>query len=50
MYRMPGNIRNGIFSRKAYFGVFTNLNFHELLQFYRPLPILVDRSPAEPRV
>ena len=47
---MPGNICDGIFSRKAYFGDFTNLNFHELPQFYRPLPILVDRSPAQPRV
>ena len=43
---MPGNICGGIFSRKAYFGVFANLNFRELPQFYRPLPILVDRSPT----
>ena len=40
-YCMPGNIRSEIFSRKAYLGVFVNLNFHELPQFYRPLPILV---------
>ena len=38
---MPGNIRGGIYSRKAYFEVFANLNFHELPQFYHPLPILV---------
>ena len=44
---MPGNIRGGIFLRKAYFEVFANLNFHELPQFYCPLLILVDRSPAE---
>ena len=47
---MPGNIHSGIFSWKVYFGVFTNLNFHELPQFYRPLPILVDRSSTEPCV
>ena len=47
---MPGNIRGGIFLQKAYFGVFTNLSFNELPQFYRPLLILVDRSPSEKRV
>ena len=41
---MPGNIRSEIFSRKAYFGAFANLNFHELPQFYRTLSILVNRA------
>ena len=38
---MPGNICGGIFSQKAYFGVFVNLNLHELPQFYHLFPILV---------
>ena len=46
MYRISGNIHGGIFLQKAYFGVFVNLNFHKVPQFYYPLPILLDRSPA----
>ena len=47
---MPGNIHGGIFLWMAYFGIFAYLNFHELPQFYCPLPSLVDRRPAEPHV
>ena len=41
---MPGNICGGICSQQVYFG-FANLNFHELPQFSRPLPILVPCVP-----